>query len=93
MDPVIDFGSNAIEIVPQNQSDIHPGDIISYNNTRGDAIIHRVLRTGEDEFGWYAITKGDNAQEADKERIILKCPGKYLASRLNLRFLKSDKVF
>jgi hypothetical protein len=61
MDPVFDKGSNALQIVPKNESQIQVGDIISFT-TRYDSgvIIHRVIKIGYDEEGWYAITKGDN---------------------------------
>jgi hypothetical protein len=61
MDPVIDEGANAIEIVPESESDIHVGDIISYRSEYAEGnIIHRVISIDEDEEGWYAIARGDN---------------------------------
>lgn len=60
MDPIIDINSNSIEIKPQNTEEILPGDIISYSYQDLGLIIHRVIKTGYDEHGWYAITKGDN---------------------------------
>ena len=69
MDPVIDAGANAIEIRPVSEEDVHVGDIISYDDGNGDIIIHRVADIGNDQYGWYAITKGDNAPTADAGKV------------------------
>jgi len=70
MDPVLDQGSNAIEIIPQSPEDISVGDIVSYENTiSGGTIIHRVTDIGTDTQGWYAITKGDNNPSPDPVKI------------------------
>jgi hypothetical protein len=70
MDPVLDKTANAIEIVPKNYDDLKKGDIISYSipNVQG-IIIHRIVETGFDEDGWYAITKGDNVEKNDPLKI------------------------
>ncbi|MBI4016126.1 MAG: signal peptidase I [Candidatus Aenigmarchaeota archaeon] len=68
MDPVIDNGSNAIQIIPQSADDIQVGDIISYDSEYG-TIIHRVAEVGNDKNGWYAIAKGDNNPTADPFKI------------------------
>ena len=70
MDPVIDKGANAIEIVPKDHKDIKAGDIISYEiDEVNGTIIHRIIKTGFDDNGWYAITKGDNVKSADPYKI------------------------
>lgn len=70
MDPVIDYGSNAIEIIPDGTSDIQPGDIISYEIGYAEgAIIHRVTSTGYDEEGWYCKVKGDNNPFSDPGKV------------------------
>jgi hypothetical protein len=70
MKPVFDTGSNAIQIVPTSSSQISAGDIISYKADWLDTpVVHRVLSTGEDSDGWYAIVKGDNNDEADPGKI------------------------
>lgn len=70
MDPVIDSGAHAIEIVPKSPDDIHIGDIISYESEYVDGvIIHRVVDIGEDADGWYGRTKGDNNQLEDPGKI------------------------
>ncbi len=70
MDPVIDKGSNAIEYVPEYPAEISVGDIVSYHSkhTKG-VIIHRVIETGYDEQGWYAIMKGDNNNYRDPGKV------------------------
>lgn len=67
MEPVLDKNSNALQIVPKDISDIHTGDIISYETSQG-TIIHRVVELGFDG-EWYAITKGDNNSEKDSEKV------------------------
>ncbi|MEM4397868.1 MAG: hypothetical protein QW757_04570 [Candidatus Woesearchaeota archaeon] len=70
MDPVIDVGANAIQVIPKTEADIHVGDIISYVSDYADGIIiHRVIEIGYDEKGWYAIAKGDNNQRNDPGKI------------------------
>ncbi len=70
MDPVLDEKANAIEIIPKSVDDIHVGDIISYNSDYVDGtIIHRVIKIGSDEKGWYCIVKGDNNQSPDPGKI------------------------
>ncbi len=59
MDPVIDQGANGIEMRPADSDDVQAGDIVSYRKG-DDIIIHRVIKTGSDEDGWYALLKGDN---------------------------------
>lgn len=70
MDPVIDAGSNAIEIIPKTTEDIHLGDIVSYKSKYTDSqIIHRVIQISNDSDGWYAVMKGDNNPESDPGKI------------------------
>jgi len=70
MDPVFDEGANALQIVPDTPEVISEGDIISFTieNEKG-VIIHRVVEIGEDEEGWYAITKGDNNNYTDPGKV------------------------
>ncbi|MDO8741427.1 MAG: hypothetical protein Q7J54_07745 [Candidatus Woesearchaeota archaeon] len=70
MEPVLSKGSNAIEIVPKDESYINVGDIVSYKSEYADgSIIHRVIAVGQDSDGWYAMMKGDNNPEPDPGRI------------------------
>ncbi len=70
MDPIIDEGTNAIQIVPKSSSEIHVGDIISYKSDYADGIIiHRIKEIGFDEKGWFAVVKGDNNSREDPGKI------------------------
>lgn len=70
MDPVIDEGTNAIQVVPKSDAEVHVGDIISYKSDYADGIIiHRVISTGYDEKGWFCTVKGDNNDREDPGRI------------------------
>ncbi|OIO41130.1 hypothetical protein CO154_02450 [Candidatus Pacearchaeota archaeon CG_4_9_14_3_um_filter_31_7] len=64
MDPTIDVNANGIEIKPATENDIHVGDIITFEKNN-ELIVHRVIEIGEDEQGWYCVTKGDNAPFSD----------------------------
>jgi signal peptidase I len=64
MDPVLDKNSNGIEVMVENPSQIHVGDIITYEKN-GNLIVHRVVAIGTDEDGWYCVTKGDNNSSHD----------------------------
>jgi len=68
MDPVLDAGTNGIEIKPESPDDIQVGDIIAYRADVG-VIIHRVVEKGIDSEGIYFITKGDNNRQADPQKI------------------------
>jgi hypothetical protein len=70
MEPVISSKSNAIEFVPQSEKDICVGDIASYSSGYADGtIIHRVVETGYDDEGWYALFKGDNVPYKDPGKV------------------------
>lgn len=68
MDPVLDQGTNAIQIVPTSIDEIEVGDIISYRSGQR-IIIHRVIEKSIDEQGWYVIAQGDNSLAADPRKI------------------------
>jgi len=69
MDPIIDTGSNALEISPDSIGDLQVGDIISYTThfTEG-TIIHRIVEIGDDG-EWYARVKGDNIDFEDPGKV------------------------
>ena len=70
MDPVIDAGAHAIEVVPDSPDQIQVGDIVSYNSEYADGtIIHRVVKIDEDSEGWYFKAKGDNNAFGDPGKI------------------------
>ncbi len=68
MDPLIDKGANALQVIPAKTDEIQVGDVISYQDT-DLRIIHRVVYIGEDVDGWYCIVKGDNNKIADPGKI------------------------
>jgi len=70
MDPVLDYGHNAIEIIPKKTTDLQVGDIASYKSpyVKG-TIIHRIIKISRDEKGWYAIFKGDNNSKPDPYKV------------------------
>ncbi len=74
MMPFLDENSNAIQIKPKSEEELQVGDIISYEynitengETKTITIIHRIIKIGKDENGWYAITKGDNNKKEDEK--------------------------
>ncbi len=67
--PVLNTGANAIQVVPENYSDIFVGDIVSYESSDGRTVIHRVVETGFDEDGWYAVMKGDSVRNPDPGKV------------------------
>jgi hypothetical protein len=69
MDPVLDAGANAIQVVPKSMDEIDVGDIISYRHSSGRVIIHRVIEKGIDANGWYVIAQGDNNPLPDPDKI------------------------
>jgi hypothetical protein len=70
MDPLFDAEANTVEIKPEKPSDINAGDIISYRPRNMDSlIVHRVVSTGYDDEGWYAVAKGDNVEQPDPDKI------------------------
>ncbi len=67
MMPLINENANSIEIIPSKPEQIYVGDIITFKQSSQESIliVHRVIETGYDENGWYAITKGDNTEARD----------------------------
>lgn len=68
MDPFLDEGANAIEIMPDSAEEIQVGDIISYRSGNG-IIIHRVIEVSEDKDGIYYTVQGDNNTFADPTKV------------------------
>ncbi len=70
MDPVLDDGAIGLEIVPSSEDSIHIGDIVSFRTYWSNSlIVHRVIMIGEDDQGWYCITKGDNSAFTDPGKL------------------------
>jgi signal peptidase I len=66
MYPFINKDVFALEVSPENKTELKVGDIIGYESkTFNTIIIHRIVEIGEDESGWYAVTKGDNNPASD----------------------------
>ena len=80
MDPTLDIGANALQLIPQSPSEIKVGDIISFTNSDNEKIIHRVIYKGVDEKGTYFITKGDNNVVSDRDSEPTKILQLYLKS-------------
>lgn len=68
MVPLLDEGTIVLEVTPRSPAEVILGDIIIYERD-GSRIIHRVVATGWDERGWFAIAKGDNNPLNDPEKI------------------------
>lgn len=68
MDPLLDVGTNAIQKVPQSESDISIGDIVTYERD-GEFIIHRVIGISEDDKGIFYTLKGDNNRNPDPYKV------------------------
>jgi hypothetical protein len=70
MDPFLDKGANAIEIIPESADQIGIGDIVAYESTKfSGTVIHRVIDKGVDSEGTYFIIKGDNNANADPGKV------------------------
>ena len=70
MDPVLDNGATGIEIIPESKTSIKVGDIVSFEtDSNNNLIVHRVIFIGEDETGWYCVTKGDNSRFTDPGKL------------------------
>ncbi len=70
MRPLIGSESSAVMVRPHNAEDIKEGDIAAYeSDDAAGLVLHRIVRTGSDEGGWFAITKGDNSRKEDPERV------------------------
>jgi hypothetical protein len=63
--PTFGQGCNGLEFIPSSPADIHVGDLVAFK--RDDSlVIHRVVKTGIDNYGWFAFTKGDNNRFVDE---------------------------
>jgi len=69
MDPLIDEKSNVIQIKPKDEEDIHIGDIVSYEDSNNNLILHRVVGIGEDNKGKFFMLKGDNTDSLDQIKV------------------------
>ncbi len=61
MSPTFDQGHTLILQYPiLSPDELDVGDIIIYETGLDATVVHRVVEIGEDEKGWYCVTKGDN---------------------------------
>lgn len=68
--PTLNHKSQALQIIPNCPTDIHIGDIISYDDKHSDKrIIHRVINIAKDEQGIYFTAQGDNNPRPDQQKI------------------------
>ena len=73
MDPLFDTGANGIELPPKSAEDLRVGDVISFKDTSNEGlIVHRIIQIGEDEQGWFALTRGDNNLTTDPFKVRFK---------------------
>jgi len=70
MDPIIDAGANAIEVVPKSEGEVNVGDIVAYESDYAEGtIIHRIVYKGQDGKGTYYVLKGDNNPVNDPGKV------------------------
>jgi len=70
MYPFINKDVFALEIRPENKTELKVGDIVGYESkTFNTTIIHRIVEIEEDESGWYVVTKGDNNPASDPDKV------------------------
>ncbi len=70
MDPLLDDGAIGLEIVPSSEDNIFVGDVVSFKTSwSNNLIVHRVIMIGEDDDGWYCVTKGDNSVFTDPGKL------------------------
>jgi hypothetical protein len=68
--PLFDKGHNGIEFIPETSRDIKIGDIVAYqSNIVPGLIVHRIIDINQDNEGIYFVSKGDNNQTIDPEKI------------------------
>ncbi len=66
MEPGIDDGM--FVVLDPTAKDLIVGDIVYYKTPHYEAL-HRVIALGNDNEGWYCITKGDNNKKDDGIRV------------------------
>jgi len=70
MEPTLTASSQALLRPVSSIQDIGQGDIIAFSiENNAYPIIHRIVATGTDTDGWYAITKGDNVPHDDPYKV------------------------
>jgi hypothetical protein len=69
MTPLLNHESHGIEIMPNSEDDLKLGDVVAYENPRGEVILHRLVEINQDEKGKYFIFQGDNVPQKDPYKV------------------------
>ena len=70
MDPLIDIGTTALSVKPQDEKSVQVGDIAFYHSLIAKkSIVHRIIIIDADEQGWFSKFKGDNLKKPDPEDV------------------------
>ena len=67
--PFIDAGNHVLGKSITNESEIHIGDVITYTDSRGEYIMHRIININNDENGTYYTLQGDNNYYPDLDKV------------------------
>lgn len=82
MEPTLDIGD--IIIIDTKIKEYKKGDIVTYRDTDGTFVTHRIISLRNQEM----ITKGDNNNTQDKPADVKQLVGKYV-----FRIKKGQKIF
>lgn len=69
MQPTLNSYSTGLKMPIYSIEQVKVGDIISYKTQESKLIVHRVIRVSKDQKGWFAITKGDNNDVEDEQKV------------------------
>lgn len=70
MYPFINQNVYAIEMKAEKPDELKIGDIIGFESKLfNTSIVHRIIETGFDEEGWFALTKGDANPAPDPDKV------------------------
>jgi hypothetical protein len=70
MDSLVDIGH--IVVLSQNPKyldDLNVGDVIIWERSDGESIIHSIIEINQDVDGWYCRTQGLSIPQPDQEKI------------------------
>ncbi len=68
--PLLDYGSNGIEMIVDKDTELFIGDVVAYQSEGVEGmIVHRIIDSKNDTYGEYYITKGDNLRYPDPIRV------------------------
>ena len=70
MEPLVDIGHIVVlSKDPKYLDDLNVGDIIVWERSPANPIIHSIVEINQDGEGWYCRTKGLNIPQPDEEKI------------------------